>query len=247
MNNPNNRPTARLLAEAGFSLGMRVLDIGCGNGLLAREIAKLVGPHGHVLGIDLQDTALEQARSHPAEDGAAPVEYRKLDLNTETLDETFDAISCRRVLMYLPDAQATLTRLASLLEPEGFIAIQEQSRLGMPIAGQPIPMHEKAHRWIWDAVEGEGADTSIGFKLAAMLQASGLTMQELWAEAIVLDSRPESDFAPLVSIMKPRLIAAGIPETDIDELISDMPRERQVLESPILYDMAFLAIAHKPA
>src|SRR5262245_27958837 len=52
----------RVLEEAGVGPGMRVADFGCGVGATSLELARLVGPGGHVTGIDYSGAQCEQAR-----------------------------------------------------------------------------------------------------------------------------------------------------------------------------------------
>src|SRR5689334_13291067 len=62
------RTGQELVDALGVTAGERVLDVGCGTGLLAEYIAGLTGPSGHVLGIDPLPAriALAEARSHPS-------------------------------------------------------------------------------------------------------------------------------------------------------------------------------------
>lgn len=65
--------------------GMRVLEIGCGPGAMAREIARRIGD-GHVLGIDRSDKAITQARAGSTEAVAAgPLEFRVSEVETFVL------------------------------------------------------------------------------------------------------------------------------------------------------------------
>ena len=52
----------RLLTDAGVKAGMRVLDVGCGYGRIARMAAEIVGDDGEVIGVDRDPTVLERAR-----------------------------------------------------------------------------------------------------------------------------------------------------------------------------------------
>ena len=70
--------TLQLLREAGIAPGMSVLDIGCGGGLLTRDVAELVGPGGYVLGIDRNPMVLNLAAGTPANGGR--IDYRQVDL-----------------------------------------------------------------------------------------------------------------------------------------------------------------------
>src|SRR5262249_11537716 len=61
--------TRRLLLEAGLRRGMRVADVGCGVGMVTALLAELVGPEGHVVGIDFSGAQLARARERLAAGG----------------------------------------------------------------------------------------------------------------------------------------------------------------------------------
>src|SRR5881394_3096427 len=93
--------TRRVLRHAGLVPGMRVLDLGSGAGNVARLVADLVGPDGSVVGIEQDPTAVALARRRT---DAPHVEYRVADVQTlDGIEDGFDAVVGRLVLMYLPD------------------------------------------------------------------------------------------------------------------------------------------------
>jgi ubiquinone/menaquinone biosynthesis C-methylase UbiE len=77
--NPANGPSAPFFGSVGIEPGMRVLDVGCGNGDLSRLVAQLAGPDGEVVGIDRSEAALAMGRSTDASVSAAPIQYRQAD------------------------------------------------------------------------------------------------------------------------------------------------------------------------
>lgn len=110
--------TERLLRDAGITTGMRVLDLGCGHGDLSSLAARLVGPDGHVVGIDRDATALATATERAKTSGISNLTFKQVDLDNFHLDaEPFDAIIGRRVLMYLPHPDTTLKQVSQLLRP----------------------------------------------------------------------------------------------------------------------------------
>jgi SAM-dependent methyltransferase len=82
---------------------MRVLDLGSGAGDVARLAAKLVGPGGSVVGIERDPAAVTLARRRT---GTANVEFRVGDAQTlEDVEDGFDAVVGRLILMYMPPAR----------------------------------------------------------------------------------------------------------------------------------------------
>src|SRR5262245_48467609 len=69
--------TSRLLAEAGLAAGKICLDLGCGSGDVALQLAAAVGPQGRVTGLDMDETKLDMARQAAARLGLDNVEFRR--------------------------------------------------------------------------------------------------------------------------------------------------------------------------
>ncbi len=97
--------------------GRRVLDVGCGGGLLAEGMARR---GARVTGIDLAPESLKVARLHALEAGI-DVEYR--EIAAEALADTdaggFDLVTCLEMLEHVPDPVAIVAALASLVRPGG--------------------------------------------------------------------------------------------------------------------------------
>jgi SAM-dependent methyltransferase len=68
--------TLRLLEDAGLGRGDRVLDVGCGGGHVALDMAGIVGPEGRVLGIDFDPHVLELAREDARNAGSGRLSSR---------------------------------------------------------------------------------------------------------------------------------------------------------------------------
>lgn len=105
-------------ARAGLS-GCRVLDVGCGGGLLAEGMARR---GARVTGIDLASEALEVARLHALESGAA-VEYRheSVESMAESAPAAYDLVTCLEMLEHVPDPAAVVGALARLVRPGGHV------------------------------------------------------------------------------------------------------------------------------
>ena len=97
--------------------GSRVVDVGCGGGLLAEGMARR---GARVLGIDLAPEALAVAKLHALESGVA-VEYREIAVETlaDSATGQFDLVTCLEMLEHVPDPAAIVASIARLVRPGG--------------------------------------------------------------------------------------------------------------------------------
>ena len=106
--------------EAKISLsGRRVLDVGCGGGILAEAMA---GRGADVLGIDLAERSLAVAELHALESGAQ-VRYERVAAEDLAARESagFDVVTCMEMLEHVPDPQSTIRACATLVKPGGWV------------------------------------------------------------------------------------------------------------------------------
>ncbi|MFN8627310.1 MAG: methyltransferase domain-containing protein [Candidatus Binatia bacterium] len=110
-----------LIKGADIVPGVRVIDYGCGPGFLTLELAKRVGPGGHVAGCDLNAAFLAGARARAETEGLAErIDWHHTaDDRIPITDRGADRVLCKNVLEYVPDLAATLAEFHRVLKPEG--------------------------------------------------------------------------------------------------------------------------------
>lgn len=105
----------------GGVAGKRVLDVGCGGGILAESMARRGA--AHVLGIDLAQKPLRVAELHALEAGIENIEY--LEVAAEALADaqpaTFDVVTCMEMLEHVPEPASVVRACARLVRPGGHV------------------------------------------------------------------------------------------------------------------------------
>lgn len=107
--------------------GRRVLDVGCGGGVLSDAMARR---GAEVLGVDLSAKALRVAQLHALEAGTAAVEYREVaaEALAEELPAAFDTVTCMELLEHVPDPSAIVSACATLVKPGGWVFFSTLNR-----------------------------------------------------------------------------------------------------------------------
>jgi len=100
--------------------GLRVLDVGCGGGILADAMAR---KGAEVLGIDLAGKALKVAQLHALEAQTAGVQYREISAEALAAEQpgTFDVVTCMEMLEHVPDPSLVVKACATLVKPGGHV------------------------------------------------------------------------------------------------------------------------------
>lgn len=107
--------------------GMRVLDVGCGGGILADAMAR---QGAEVLGIDLAEKSLQVARLHALEAQTPRIRYRAIAAEALAAEApaTFDVVTCMEMLEHVPDPASVVRACATLVKPGGWVFFSTLSR-----------------------------------------------------------------------------------------------------------------------
>ncbi|CAM5343148.1 bifunctional 2-polyprenyl-6-hydroxyphenol methylase/3-demethylubiquinol 3-O-methyltransferase UbiG [Eoetvoesiella caeni] len=115
-----------ILQHAGPLLGKRVLDVGCGGGILSESMAQA---GADVTGIDLAERSLKIAKLHSLESGVK-VDYRAVSAEQFATEQPgqFDVVTCMEMLEHVPDPGSIVQACSQLVKPGGHVFFSTLNR-----------------------------------------------------------------------------------------------------------------------
>jgi SAM-dependent methyltransferase len=163
----HDRASARLLTDLGLTTGWRCLEIGTGQGSMARWLAEAVGDDGQVLATDLDLQFV----------GAVPenVDLIVHDIGVDPLPaSSFDLVHARAVLQHVAARETALANMVSATRPGGWVVVEDIDWL--VFEEQPLPEpFATLHRTVRDTYSARaGYDGYWGRRMLAALTGAGL-------------------------------------------------------------------------
>jgi len=214
----------RVLVQAGLERGMRVADLGCGVGMTTGLLADLVGPTGHVVGVDASGEQIAEARALVPPD-RSNVSFVEASATCTGLPHgTFDLVYCRFLLIHLTEPERALEEMHGLLRPDGILVCEDGD---LTAAGSQPPSALDAFAELWGRLgPARGLDYTLGRKLFQMVVAANFADPEITFNQPVV-ARGEGKRLMEWSVVEasPAFLAAGLVTGDeLHRLIDEMQR-----------------------
>ena len=165
--------------RAGIGPGETVLDVGCGPGYAARDLAAVVGPRGRVVGVDQSKRFVDHAKRVNRETRLPQLTYYEGDVVTEIAPGGAFAFAwCRWVACFVPSPSDLVGKIAEALSPRGIAVFHEYSDYA---SWRLVPKSEPLEEFVaiamqsWRAAGGEpdiaselpNLLTDVGFRIHA--------------------------------------------------------------------------------
>lgn len=216
VNKSFNSSTKNFLLANGLKPGMRVLDLGCGAGIMTRWIAEQIGSDGAVVGIDSDPQQVEFANTMAEQEHFFNCHFQTLsayDINE--IQHPVDLVYCRFLLHHLNDPDSVIEKIYALLKPNGIFISEE----GICSHGFSYPPSD-AFKTVFE--DNSMPDKNIGKKLYYKLSRAGFNIQQVHIVQPVLVGKEEKKMllAGLLSI-KESFFASGNTEAQWQHLCEE--------------------------
>jgi len=224
-------PLVRALREIGIADGWKALDCGCGplGGLAV--LAEMVGPTGRAVGLDFSEPAVRRARERVAAlglDNVGVVTGDIHDAGAAALGGPFDVAYARCFLTHQNDPSSTLTRIAALVRPGGWIIAHEPLPAPAPLSHPPLAALAACWEILQQATRQAGVPAGAIAGLPVSARAAGLELVS--TEGYFNPLPPDVGFelhASTLEAASASVRSAGIATTDeIGELVRTLRAAR---------------------
>jgi ubiquinone/menaquinone biosynthesis C-methylase UbiE len=222
--------TEQLLRRAGISTGMHVLDLGCGIGELSLMAARMVGRHGTVTAIDIDQAALAIAADRAGTQELGNLQFVQGSIDQYEPGRAFDAVIGRHILIHLRDPLTILRKAFECLSPAGVAVFQEYDFSTVHAAHPPCPLRDRGMAVFRDFFGATGRG-NMGTQLLHLMLEAGFRAPDCRAE-YPMDGGPDSPIyewlAESFRSIAPRAAAAGFikeAEFDLDTLERQLRQE----------------------
>jgi ubiquinone/menaquinone biosynthesis C-methylase UbiE len=151
---------------------MTCLEVGCGGGDVAFEMARTVGPSGRVVGTDIDQKVLDLAIAEAAGQELSNIEFRRMDITESAPAAEFDLVHARFLLSHLADPAGALARMRGALRPGGIIVLEDVDFRGH----FSYPESNAFARYVelyTETARRKGADANIGPRLPSLIVEAG--------------------------------------------------------------------------
>lgn len=157
-----------------FCHGQTVLDVGCGPGFAALDLAEVVGPDGHVVAIDKSGRFLAYLDVTCRELGISNIATCRADFDaSEFPNVTADRAWCRWVLSFVKEPRAVLARVAGSLPPNGVIVLHEYFNYARWRTMPPSPEVDEFVSAVMASWRGSGGEPNVALMVPRWLEELG--------------------------------------------------------------------------
>jgi SAM-dependent methyltransferase len=170
--------TSAVFDRVGIADGMMCLDVGCGSGDVALELARRVAPNGKVTGSDIDPKKIELARGEAENLGINNIEFRISDIRERPASAEFNVVHARFLLTHLSDPRDAVDVFYQHLKPGGLVIVEDIDFSGHFVYPESNAFR-RYHELYCTAVRRRGGDPDIGPRVPLLLKERGFANVEM--------------------------------------------------------------------
>jgi len=205
--------------RARFRRGQKLLDVGCGPGFAALDLAQRVGPRGRIVAVDISRRFLGHLEEEARVRGLTNLQTVQSSVEKMDLSESnFDGAYSRWVLCFVRRPAAVIRQVARRLKRGGVFVIQDYYRYESITIAPPSDAFSRVFQAVCESWRMRGGDPNIGCRLPGLLHHAGFDIKEL---------------NPLVRLARP------------GSTMWDWPDSFFNLYLPVLVKMNLITVAHE--
>ncbi|MEL7071172.1 MAG: methyltransferase domain-containing protein [Cyanobacteria bacterium J06581_3] len=183
----------QIWSSVGFSSGNRVLDVGCGSGVITQEIAQYVYP-GQVTGIDISQDLLERGEQvYFTKNQESNIDKLQSNLNFQKgeasalpfPESTFDIVYARLLFQHLSSPLEALSSILKVLKPGGLLCILDIDKAWTGLYPEPKSSSDLERKLIEKQI-AQGGDPWVGRKLGHYLKSANFS--QVKTDVSIVDS-----------------------------------------------------------
>jgi len=186
--------------------GMAVLDVGCGTGTITAGIARVVGPQGHVVGVDRDPSLLEIARQQNR--GMPNLQFEIGNATTLEFARSFDVVTTARTLQWISRPDQAIASMQRALKPDGRLVALDYNHEDNSWSPQPpdafLHFYEAFLAWR----SANGWDNRIADHLGDLFRSVGLSNVRTYVDDQIA-SRGDEDFSTASTLWTDVIQSAG--------------------------------------
>jgi SAM-dependent methyltransferase len=234
--------TTQLFEHAGLRAGMRVLDVGCGGGGVTLDLARLVGPEGHVTGLDFDAAILALAEQDAVDAGFHNVAFRHADATRLEEPPIYDLVYARFLLAHLAESKEALAGMIQATQPGGVVVVEDVDFSGT-FCYPPNITFQRHVDLVGQVMRYHGGDPMIGLRLTEMFREAGLTNVGVQIVQPVFQEGPGKHIAHIsLERTTQALTAAGIASAEevaatVAELAAFAERPDSIMSPPRIFQV----------
>jgi ubiquinone/menaquinone biosynthesis C-methylase UbiE len=203
---------AAIWERAGFRRGQRILDVGCGPGFAALDLAERLGPGGQIVAVDISRRFLAHLEQLAKVRGLTNIRTALSSVERLVIRESgFDGAYARWVLCFVRRPAAVLREVARRLKRGGTFVIQDYYRYENITIAPQSEVFRRVFRAVHQSWQARGGDPDIGCRLPGLLERAGFEVKEV---------------APIVRLARPGSPLWDWPDTFFDIYLPTLVKAR---------------------